>query len=75
TETPAIRKTFLECYGTSMDVEAIARRIAQDHGVTVLEKDVIETLEKLKAANEKKNTPPVTNALPMQPKTRKPPHR
>jgi hypothetical protein len=45
-----------------MDVEAIAKRIAQDHGVTVLEKDVIETLEKLKAANEKKNTPPVTSA-------------
>jgi len=34
-----------------MDVEAIAKRIAQDHGVTVLEKDVIETLEKLKAAS------------------------
>ncbi|HKM50814.1 MAG TPA: hypothetical protein VJZ75_06520 [Candidatus Bathyarchaeia archaeon] len=39
-----------------MDVEAIARRIAQDHGVTVLEKDVIETLEKLKAANKDKTT-------------------
>jgi hypothetical protein len=39
-----------------MDVEAIARRIAQDHGVTVLEKDVIETLEKLKAANKEKIT-------------------
>ena len=45
-----------------MDVQAIARRIAQDHGVTVLEKDVIETLEKLKAANEKKIIPPATNA-------------
>jgi len=39
-----------------MDVEAIARRIAQDHGVTVLEKDVIETLEKLKAASKEKIT-------------------
>ncbi|MGA3296827.1 MAG: hypothetical protein ABSD41_05185 [Candidatus Bathyarchaeia archaeon] len=39
-----------------MDVEAIARRIAQDHGVTVLEKDVIETLEKLKAQNKDKTT-------------------
>jgi hypothetical protein len=39
-----------------MDVQAIAKRIAQDHGVTVLEKDVIETLEKLKAANKEKNT-------------------
>jgi hypothetical protein len=39
-----------------MDVQAIARRIAQDHGVTVLEKDIIETLEKLKAANKEKNT-------------------
>jgi hypothetical protein len=45
-----------------MDVEAIARRIAQDHGVTVLESDVIETLEKLKAANKEKITPPATNA-------------
>ena len=39
-----------------MDVEAIAKRISQDHGVTVLEKDVIETLEKLKAANKDKIT-------------------
>jgi hypothetical protein len=56
TENPAIRKTFLECYGTAMDVEAIANRIAQVHGMTVLEKDVIETLEKLKAANKDKTT-------------------
>ena len=51
-----------------MDVEAIARRIAQDHGVTVLEKDVIETLEKLKAANKDKTTgagqAPVTAQTP-----------
>jgi hypothetical protein len=39
-----------------MDVEAIANRIAQVHGMTVLEKDVIETLEKLKAANKDKTT-------------------
>jgi len=45
-----------------MDVEAIAKRIAQDHGITVLEKDVIETLEKLKTANKDKTTSPVTNA-------------
>ncbi|MGA3297480.1 MAG: hypothetical protein ABSD41_08510 [Candidatus Bathyarchaeia archaeon] len=52
-----------------MDMQAIARRIAQDHGVTVLEKDVIETLEKLKAENKDKITgagetqvPPVTGA-------------
>ncbi|MGA3297833.1 MAG: hypothetical protein ABSD41_10320, partial [Candidatus Bathyarchaeia archaeon] len=68
TENPAIRKTFLECYGTSMDVEAITNRIAQDHGVTVLESDVIETLEKLKAENKEKITgagqAPVTAQTP-----------
>jgi hypothetical protein len=52
-----------------MDMQAIAKRIAQDHGITVLEKDVIETLEKLKAENKDKITgagetqvPPVTGA-------------
>ena len=51
-----------------MDVEAIAKRIAIDHGVNVLEKDVIETLEKLKAANKDKTTgagqAPVTAQTP-----------
>jgi len=48
-----------------MDVQAIAKRIAIDHGVTILEKDVIETLEKLKAANKPAKTPevsPITSA-------------
>ncbi len=39
-----------------MDVEAIANRIAQVHGITVLEKDVIETLEKIKAEDKEKIT-------------------
>ncbi|HKM50497.1 MAG TPA: hypothetical protein VJZ75_04900 [Candidatus Bathyarchaeia archaeon] len=50
----------------------MSKRISQDHGVTVLEKDVIETLEKLKAANKEKITgaeqapvtPPVTQQTP-----------
>jgi len=51
-----------------MDMQAIARRIAQDHCITDLEKDVIETLEKLKAENKEKITgagqAPVTAQTP-----------
>jgi hypothetical protein len=42
TENPSIRKNLEECPGTAMDVQVIAR----EHGAIVLEKEVIETLQK-----------------------------